>query len=282
MLYACLGAVKLVLTLMLSSNCEPEVQPEERQGDVELGAAEAEGLLSDDEGKNLHGNGSKLATARKEPATPQQRLISLPKISTESRSILLKLCLLFAMDSLGSGLVPQSWMVYFFNRKFHVQEGTLGTLFFVTNILSSMSSLVASSVAKRVGLVKTMVFTHLPSAIFLALIPLPSTVGPSMLFLIIRASIASMDQAPRQAFLSTVVLPNERTAVMGFVNVVKTFSQSGGPIITGWLSGMGKMWIALIIGGAFKGCYDLLMLKMFVSYRSREERAEEPDRLPSG
>ena len=278
-IYACLGIVKLALALMLSPNCEQESEHKTPHDTVELGRTEAEGLLSEDEDNSTHQKGR---VDEAPMMIPKKKHSLLPNISSESRSVLLRLCLLFAMDSLGSGLLPQSWMVYFFERKFQVQEGTLGTLFFVTNILSSGSSLVASSVAKRIGLVKTMVFTHLPAAVLLALIPLPSKVGPSMLFLIIRASINSMDQAPRQAFLSTVVLPAERTAVMGFVNVVKTFSQSGGPIVTGWLSGIGRMWIAFIIAGALKGTYDLLMLKMFVSYKSREEKAEEQHAVEQG
>lgn len=84
----------------------------------------------------------------------------------------------------------------------------------------------------------------------------------------------NMDQAPRQAFLAAAVLPSERTAVMGAVNVVKTLSQSGGPVATGWLAGIGKFWIAFLIAGAMKASYDLAMLKMFLGYRSREEEDE--------
>ena len=83
-----------------------------------------------------------------------------------------------------------------------------------------------------------------------------------------------MDQAPRQAFLAAAVLPGERTAVMGIVNVVKTLSQSLGPLITGALAGRGKFWIAFVVAGALKLGYDLLMLGLFLGYRTQEERAE--------
>ncbi|KAI9872790.1 MAG: hypothetical protein M1830_001189, partial [Pleopsidium flavum] len=197
-IYALLGILKLVLALMLSEKCEVEQEKQERHEAVEMGDVEAEGLLSDDEGEEPPKQ--KPEPAPKAKAKAKKSI--WPKIGPESRSILFKLCLLFAVDSMASGLVPASWITYFFNRKFALAEGKLGTLFFVTNIISSASNLVASSIAKRIGLIKTMVFTHLPSAICLALIPLPSSVGLAMTFLILRSSTQSMDQAPRQAFLA--------------------------------------------------------------------------------
>ena len=231
---------------------------------------ESEGLLSDDEGRQ----DEQVQSKARAPLPEMKRKSIWPAISPASRSILIKLCLLFAVDSLASGLVPLSWVTYFFNRKFKISEGQLGTLFFATNIISSISNLAASSLSKRIGLIKTMVFTHLPSAIFLALIPLPSHAWLSMTFLILRSCMQNMDQAPRQAFLSAAVLPSERTAIMGVVNVVKTLSQSGGPIATGWLAEIGKFWIAFLIAGAMKASYDLAMLKMFLGYKSSEEEEE--------
>jgi len=270
-LYALLGILKLVLSLMLSEKCEVEQEKQERHDAVEMGDVEAESLLTDDEGEELPK--PKPEPAPKSNAKAKKNI--WPKIGPESRSILFKLCLLFAVDSMASGLVPASWITYFFNRKFALAEGKLGTLFFVTNIISSASNLVASSIAKRIGLIETMVFTHLPSAICLALIPLPSYVGLAMTFLILRSSTQSMDQAPRQAFLAAAVLPSERTAVMGVVNVVKTLSQSVGPVMTGWLAGMDRFWIAFVVAGAMKASYDLGMLRMFLGYKTQEERAQQ-------
>lgn len=271
-LYALLGMLKLAFSLMLSDRCEPEPQKQERHGAVELGAVEAAGLLSDDDEADEPPKPTKsTATA----APPQRKKSIWPQISPVSRAILLKLCLLFAVDSMASGLVPASWVTYFFTDKFALPEGNLGTLFFVTNIISAASNLVASSIAKRIGLIKAMVFTHLPSAIFLALIPLPSVVWLAMTFLILRSCSQSMDQAPRQAFLAAVVLPNERTAVMGVVNVIKTLSQSAGPVATGYLAGIHKFWIVFMLAGAMKASYDLGMLKMFLGHQTREDRRTE-------
>ena len=291
-IYAGLGIIKLILSLLLSEACEPEPPKQEYHEVVEMeersdSEHEAEGLLSssdekDDDGPEIkiESNGRPARKTQTQPSSssssssPRTRRSIWPAISPSSRTTLVKMCALFAIDSLASGLVPQSWIVYFFKDRYRISQGQLGSLFFVTNIIAAVSNLFASSLAKRIGLVKTMVFTHLPAAILLAMIPLP---GPNlawlaMLFLIIRSCIQNMDQAPRQAFISIAVLPSERTAVMGVVNVVKTLSQSGGPVVTGWLGGIGKFWIAFLVAGGLKAGYDLGMLKMFLGFKGREEQ----------
>ena len=166
-------------------------------------------------------------------------------------------------------------MTYFFNQKFHLSEGKLGTIFFVASVISSVSNLVAASLARRLGLIKTMVFTHVPASIALALIPVPDNVGIAVALLAFRASTNSMDQAPRQAFLAAAVLPGERTAVMGISNVVKTLSQSIGPVVTGALAERSLFWVAFVTAGALKLFYDFLILAMFLGYKTIEERAEQ-------
>jgi sugar phosphate permease len=119
-----------------------------------------------------------------------------------------------------------------------------------------------------------MVFTHLPSAISLALIPIPDNIHFAMLFLILRSCTQSMDVAPRSAFLAAVILPNERTAVMGLINVVKTSASSIGPYITGLLAGKDLFWISFVIAGSLKAIYDLGVLAVFAGYVSREDKAK--------
>src|SRR4051794_37400897 len=97
-----------------------------------------------------------------------------------------------------------------------------------------------------------MVFTHLPSAIFLLLLPFPSRLGWAMFLLIARYTLATMDQAPRSPFLSVMVLQEERTAVMGIVNVAKSLSQSAGPVVTGVLAEGGRFWLAFVVAGSLK------------------------------
>jgi hypothetical protein len=119
-----------------------------------------------------------------------------------------------------------------------------------------------------------MVFTHLPSAICLALIPIPSTLAGALVFLVGRACTQVMDTGPRSAFLAAIVLPHERTAVMGTINLVKTFSQSMGPVITGILGTNNHFWVAFVAAGSLKATYDLGLLAVFAETKSREQRAE--------
>ncbi|MCJ1338420.1 hypothetical protein MMC09_003708 [Bachmanniomyces sp. S44760] len=278
-IYAMLGLIKFALSFLLSTACEADL-PRDPRNDIpeanDEDARDAEGLLHENEDEDEHDDTNSLPMTPKSP-TPlllpkkSKKKSIWPEISRSTRTILMKLCLLFAIDSGASGLVPASWVTYFFKTKFSLAEGKLGTLFFTTSIIQSLANLVASSISKRIGLLKTMVFTHLPSALWLSLIPLPSNVYLAETFLVLRSSTSSMDQAPRQAFLAAVVLPHERTAVMGVVNVVKTLSQSVGPSVTGWLAGVGKFWIAFLAAGCMKACYDLGMLAMFVGHRTEED-----------
>lgn len=131
-----------------------------------------------------------------------------------------------------------------------------------------------------------MVFTHLPSAIFLALIPLPDEVHWSIAFLVLRSCTQSMDVAPRSAFLAAIMLPNERTAAMGLINVFKTTAQSLGPLLTGVLADANLFWVAFVCAGSLKASYDLGLLALFVNHERHQqdheaengERQAEPSR----
>lgn len=271
--YALLGMVKLVLAFMLSEAIELEKVSSDYQEDVEL---ENEGLLSED--PTEHGGESIPAKprTRSQPRRILSRVTSLmPTISPGSKAILAKLICLFAVDSFASGLASPSWMTYFFTTVHHLPTQALGTLFLVTNLLATVSNLLALPIARRIGPLKAMTFTHLPSAIFLGSIPLPpvTTTGTwlAMGLLALRACTQSMDQAPRQAFLGAMLLPAERTAVLGVVNIGKTLAQAGGIGTTGVLAGA-KSWIVILSGaGALKASYDLAMLWMFLGMKDRED-----------
>ncbi|TRX95546.1 hypothetical protein FHL15_003504 [Xylaria flabelliformis] len=143
--------------------------------------------------------------------------------------------------------------------------------------ITAMSMLVASSIARRLGNIKTMVLTHLPSQIFRALIGIPDNVHIALLFCIINASTASMDTAPRSAFLATIILPEERTAVMGTLNVVKTTASSLGPLITGLLVDHNLYWVSFVASGSLKALYDVGIL-IFFRHKEKERAKEENDR----
>lgn len=247
--YATLGLCKAGLTMLLSHKCEATVTtPSQPPASNQSGETEA--FLPADNP----------ATA---PAPPQKKS-AIAQISPASRKTLLKLCSLFFFDSLASGMVPNSLIAFYISRKFGIAEGKLGSIIGSAQFLSSVGNVFASAVAKRIGLVKTMVFTHLPSAILLALVPFPGSLGLTVTLLVLRASLSSMDQAPRSAFLSAIVLPNERTAVMGIVNTVKTMSQSSGPLLTGLMAANSRFWIAFLVAGTLKASYDIGLLTVFL------------------
>lgn len=261
--YAAMGALKLSLVLFLSK--EVEANSSESPSRPVAPVTEATPLID------------AAPPAFNEPSTPQGGLRSLfPAISPQSRGIVASLSLLFALDSFSSGLAPLSWITYFFRWRFSLSEGMLGSVFFTTSIIAAGSMLLASSLAKRFGNVNTMVFTHLPSAIFLALIPIPDDVHVSLLFLILRSCTQSMDGPPRSAFVAAILLPNERTAVMGWFNVVKSTAQTLSPTLTGLLADRKLFWVAFVCAGTLKACYDLGLLALF---KSHERESAEGDLL---
>ncbi|KAJ3021235.1 hypothetical protein HKX48_008940 [Thoreauomyces humboldtii] len=263
--YAAIGVLKFGLALMLSKRIEADPKRPERPAI----ASESTPLL-----------GETPVAIRPRESILQKMRDCLPHITPASRAIFLQLAVLFAIDSFASGLASLSWIITFFQRKFEMPPGQLGSLFFTTSIIAAGSTLVASSLARRIGNVKTMAFTHLPSAVALALIPLPNTLQGAMIPLLVRHSLSTMDVAPRSAFLAAVVLPHERTAVMGAINVVKTGAQSIGPLITGLLAGRDLFWIALVMAGCLKASYDVGILITFVGHKPREEEhveASPPD-----
>ncbi|KAI8963200.1 MFS general substrate transporter [Daldinia sp. FL1419] len=253
--YAVLGLLKLTLTLLLSHATESEKK-------------QAQTRSRDDETRPLLENGAEADTPRK------RRFGALfPDISKESVPVVITLCLLFALDSFGSGLAPLSWITYYFKSRFNIEEGKLGSIFFTTQTIAGASMIVASSLAKRFGNVNTMIFTHLPSQIFRALLGVPDDMGLALAFLILNASTQSMDTGPRSAFLATIVLPSERTAVMGTVNVVKTTAQSLGPLLTGVLVDQNLFWVSFVASGGLKILYDLGLLAFFKNKEKERESA---------
>lgn len=255
--YAVIGLVKLALAISLSKNCELESNLKQAEDSEEAP------LLSDQN-----------ANATAKPKKTRKPL--LQPISKESRNIFMILAILFALDNLGSSIAPLAWITNYFKRKFNLKESYLGSLFFTTSIIQALSVLVAASLAKRLGNVKTMVFTHLPSSIALALLGIPNSAPLAIALLIFRASTQSMDTAPRSAFLAAILLPNERTSIMGAINVVRTGAQSIGPIITGILVENNLFWVAFLIAGSMKAVYDLSILGVFANYQ-REERREHQE-----
>ena len=189
-----------------------------------------------------------------------------------SRSIILKLSSLFALDSFGGGFVVQSFAAYWFYLRFGVPSAKLGVIFFWANILAGISALVASRLASRIGLVKTMVVTHLPSNVLLILVPLMPNLALAVAVLLIRFSISQMDVPTRQSYTMAVVRPEERSAAGGITGVARTAGAAMSPIFAGLLVSRPLLVdVPFFIAGTLKIAYDLILYREFVSVRPPEE-----------
>jgi len=191
-----------------------------------------------------------------------------------SQRVVLRLSALFALDSFGGGFVVQSFAAYWFYVRFGVDPKTLGTLFFAANVLAGFSALVASRLANRIGLVNTMVVTHLPSNVLLILIPLMPTLPLATLMLLLRFSISQMDVPTRQSYTMAVVAPDERAAAAGITGVARTTGAALSPLFAGLLFGRPSwMNVPFYIAGTLKIAYDLLLFRAFRRVKPPEEIA---------
>jgi MFS family permease len=190
-----------------------------------------------------------------------------------SRNVVLKLSGLFALDSFAGGFVVQSFAAYWFYLRFGVQPAALGAIFFWANCFAGISALLASRLAARIGLVQTMVVTHLPSNILLILVPLMPNVSLAVLMLLLRFSISQMDVPTRQSYTMAVVPAEERSAAGGFTGVARTSGAAISPLLAGFLFAR-PAWISapFFIAGTLKIVYDLLLYRSFRKLRPPEEQ----------
>jgi len=189
-----------------------------------------------------------------------------------SRRVVMKLSSLFALDSFAGGFVVQSFAAFWFYLRFGVNPGTLGVIFFWANIFAGISALLASRLASRLGLINTMVVTHLPSNVLLIIVPLMPSLSLAVLVLLVRFSISQMDVPTRQSYTMAVVRPEERSAAAGITGVARTMGAAISPLFVGFMFAR-PSWINVpfFIAGTLKIIYDLLLYQAFVAIRPSEE-----------
>lgn len=202
------------------------------------------------------------SAAEKQAAGRWQRL--LPPLQ-RSRSVVLRLAALFSVDALAGGLVVQSLMVLFFHLRYGVPLAPLAALFFGANTLAALSFLAAAPLARRFGLLNTMVFTHLPSNVLLALIPLMPTFPLAAALLLLRQLLSQMDVPTRQAYTMALVSPEERTSAASVTSLARSAGSSSSPIFSGLLLQGAALSLGLpfILAGALKAAYDLTLWGIF-------------------
>jgi MFS family permease len=194
------------------------------------------------------------------------------KVSQETKSIVARLSALFAIDAFGGGFLTDALVSYWFFRRFGLAESQLALLFFVVHILNALSHLGAAWLAKRIGLIKTMIFTHLPSSIFLiASAFMPSAKWAVVLFLL-RESLVEMDVPTRQSYVAAVVQPAERTFAAGVTNLVRNTAWAAASAVAGVFMQQVAFAAPLLLGGGLKIIYDGLLWRAFRHVAPPEER----------
>lgn len=273
-IYSGMGVVNMVLSLLLSAKCESDTK------EVTKTTEESEVLLDEPS-----------LSPSEEPEQSTRPMIEPPKIekrgyfaqiSRETLLIMYKLWFLLIVDSLADGMVGYSLTVYYMNQKFHLPESTLGNITSISYFLSSCSTVFAGPLSRRLGLINTMVFTHLPSSAAVLLFPLPRGVFLTVALFFIRTGLNNMDQAPRAAFIAAVVKPDERTALMGITSMLRTLASTAGPTVTGLLAGHDRFWIAFVAAGALRICYDLGLFAMFINMKLHQHEVKDDGKVVTG
>jgi MFS family permease len=193
-------------------------------------------------------------------------------VSPATRSVISKLAGLFSLDALGGGLLTDALMAYWFFRRIGVSEESLAILFFVVRLLNALSHLGAAWLARRIGLVKTMVFTHLPSSLFLLAVPFAPSFKVAVALLLCREALVEMDVPTRQSYVAAVVQPNERTFASGVTNLARNVFWAVGSSLAGFFMQSVAFSAPLVLGSGLKISYDLILYRSFRKIQPPEEQ----------
>jgi MFS family permease len=189
-----------------------------------------------------------------------------------SRGVVYRLAALFALDAFGGGFVMQGVVAYWFHVRFGAEPATIGAVFFGANLLAALSALAAAWVARHIGLLNAMVFTHLPSNVLLLLVPLMPDLGLAVAVLLVRFSISQMDVPTRQSYTVAVVSPDERSAASGVTGVARSIGSAISPMLATALIGVPSLaGMPFFLAGGIKIVYDLLLYRSFAAVRPPEE-----------
>ncbi len=189
-----------------------------------------------------------------------------------SRRLVYRLAAVFSLDSFGGGFVVQSLLALWLFRRFGLSVGVTGVIFFWSGLLSGFSGLFAPRLAARIGLIRTMAYTHLPANALLMATPFMPNVGLAITCLLARAALSQMDVPARSSYVMAVVSPAERPAAASVTNVPRSLATALAPFGAGWMLDHSTFGWPLLVGGALKFGYDLLLLVMFRNVRPPEER----------
>ncbi len=193
------------------------------------------------------------------------------RMSPQGRQWLTSLGALFALDSFGGGFVITSFVVYWFDLTFGTPRAILAWVFFVVSILTGLSYLIAVRLARRIGLLRTMVFTHIPSSAFLILVPFMPTFPLALGAYLARMSLSQMDVPTRQAYIVAIMSAGDRTAATSFTSIARNSAQAVSPSLSGLLLQSLSAALPFVLGGLLKIAYDLALFRTFKDIRPPDE-----------
>jgi len=205
------------------------------------------------------------------PAEPSAGARKPPAPLTESKARVYTLAALFSVDAFAGGLIVQSMVALWLYQRHGLSPAAAGTIFFWTGLLSAASFLIAVRIAERIGLVNTMVFTHIPSSICLILVPFAGSLAVVIALLMARALLSQMDVPTRSSYVMAIVRPEERPAAASITSVPRSLASAASPFIAGWMLGVSTFGWSLVAAGAIKIAYDLALLAMFSKVKPPEE-----------
>ena len=196
-----------------------------------------------------------------------------PAALTVSKGRVYTLAALFSVDAFGGGLVVQSLVALWLFQRHGLSLAQAGAIFFWTGVLSAASFLVAVRIASRIGLVNTMVFTHIPANVCLVLVPFMDDLSTVLVLLFVRAALSQMDVPTRSSYVMAIVQPEERPAAASITSVPRSLASAVSPLLAGYLLGISTFGWPLVAAGGVKIAYDLMLLAMFRKVRPPEEKA---------
>jgi predicted MFS family arabinose efflux permease len=197
------------------------------------------------------------------------------QISAGAKKTLGQLTALFSLDAFGGGFLTDALVSYWFYRRFGVPEQDLGLVFFAVHILNAVSHLGAAWLARRIGLVNTMVFTHLPSSLFLMAVPFAPSFKWAVVLFLFREALVEMDVPTRQSYVAAVVAPSERTLASGMTNLARNVFWAVGSAAAGVLMQAVTFSAPLLVGGGAKITYDVILYGAFHKIKAPEEQERQ-------
>lgn len=272
--YALMGVFSSLATFSLSPRCELKDTLVNREHET---SEATEGLLEGHELSPVDSRHRAPEVAR----TDEPKTSRIAQISKETRSIMYTMWFLLMVDSLADGMASMTLTTYYMDEKFNLPKSTIGDVLSASYFFAACSTVFAGPLSRHIGLVNTMVFTHIPSSLAVMLFPVPQNKFFTFALLVIRVGLNNMDQAPRAALIAAVVRPEERTAVMGITSTLRTLANVTGPTFTGVLGDHNLFWVAFVVGGALRLAYDIGLFVMFINIKLYKYEAVRQEASPS-